>query len=111
MRAPEEVVQKQLEYYNNRDIDGFCSTYSEDIRVYKLEDNSLILEGQKELREKYLIRFKSVGLNAEIHNRIVFGSFVTDHEKVSGIEEGKVKEVIAIYHVKDGLIDKVWFAR
>lgn len=32
---PVEVVQKQVEFFNNHDIEGFVSTYSKDIQLFR----------------------------------------------------------------------------
>jgi hypothetical protein len=35
----EQVVQQQIEFYNQQDIEGFASTYADDITVYTFPDN------------------------------------------------------------------------
>jgi hypothetical protein len=41
-------------------------------------------------------------------NRSVVGDYIIDQEKVIGIGNSEV-EATVIFHVSDGLIDKVWF--
>lgn len=111
MLTPEQVVQKQLEYYNAHDIEGFLSTYSPDIKIYNLPGITPILEGHAAMRERYTLRFSNPNLHVTIKSRMVNGNFVVDFEAVSGIEEGKVSEVIAVYEVQNELIKNVWFLR
>ncbi len=35
-RTAEEVVQENLDYYNERNIEGFISSFSKDIKIYNL---------------------------------------------------------------------------
>lgn len=107
----EQVVSRQLECYNNHDVDGFVSTYSKDIKIYNQGETSPYIDGMEALRERYTERFRTPGLHAEISNRMVMGSFVIDYENITVSGDNTVKNAIAIYEVKDGLIQKVWFIR
>lgn len=44
--TPEEVVQKQLETYNNRDIDGFMSIIDDHVTFYDFSDGSITMQGR-----------------------------------------------------------------
>jgi len=106
---PEEVVQQQLDFYNNHDLDGFISTYHEEIKIYNLIDNSIILEGKDALEEKYGERLQILKVHADIQNRMVIGNKVIDHEYVTSINTDTIVKAVAIYEVEDNLIKKVWF--
>lgn len=106
-----DVVNKQLEYYNAGDIEGFVSTYSPDIRIFNLGEEEPFLTGLTELKARYTQRFSNPKLRAHIANRIVVGDRVIDYEEVTGIKENEVSRVVAIYEVKQGLIHRVWFVR
>jgi hypothetical protein len=58
MMSIEKVVQKQIEYYNNQDIEGFESTYADDITVYTFPDNTITLSGKQALEECTLNRLR-----------------------------------------------------
>lgn len=103
----EEIVQKQLAAYNNKDLENYIAMFSEHVQLYNFP-GEMILEGKEQMRERYKIRFESPNLHAEIVSRTLLGEYVIDHEKVSGIREGLV-EASVIYHISDGLIDKMWF--
>lgn len=105
----EKVIQKQLDYYNSNDLDGFVSTYHNDIEILNLEDNSVMLKGKEALKEKYRDRFEVQKVQAELVNRMVIGNKVIDHESVSGINKNEHVKAIAIYEVVDELIQRVWF--
>ena len=107
---PEDIIQKQLDFYNNHDLDGFISTYHEDIKIYNLIDNSIILEGKEALKEKYSERFEVLKVHADIQNRMVIGNKVIDNEYVTSIDTDTIVKAVAIYEVEDALIKKVWFA-
>jgi hypothetical protein len=106
--SPVEVVQRQLEAYNARDLERFAATYAESITIYRLPALEPAIVGQAKLREVYTARFSSPDLHAEIVNRIVLGNKVIDHERVRGIKETPI-EAVAAYEVEDGLIARVWF--
>ncbi|MBC2845837.1 nuclear transport factor 2 family protein [Winogradskyella flava] len=104
---PEAIVNTQLERYNERDIEGFTKTYSNDIKLYTFPENPTTT-GQAALKKSYATFFERVpDLNAEVMNRIVLGNKVIDKEKV--IINGQIFYAIAIYEVNDGLISRVTF--
>ncbi len=49
----EKIVQKQLEFYNNHDLEGFISTYYDEVEVYNLIDNSIMIRGKEQLKDSY----------------------------------------------------------
>jgi hypothetical protein len=103
-----EVVQRQVEAYNARDLDRFVATYSETIRVFRMPSAEPAITGKAQLAEVYRKRFSSPLLHAEILARIVMDNKVIDHERVRGIREVPV-EAVAIYEVAADLIQTVWF--
>lgn len=102
-------VRRQLEAYNARDLDGFVACYADDVRVYRPPASEPVLVGKAALAEHYAKhRFNLPGLHAELRARMVLGSKVVDHERISGVREAPF-EVAAVYEVADGLIRAVWF--
>ncbi|WP_296315119.1 nuclear transport factor 2 family protein [Winogradskyella sp. UBA3174] len=105
----ENIVQKQLDAYNSRDIDAFMATYTKDIKLYNYP-NTILSEGQEQMRKDYISWFKrSPDLKAVIKNRIVIGNKVIDEEEVTA--NGQTFNAVAIYEVENGLISKVTFLR
>lgn len=106
----EKIVQQQIDYYNAGDLEGFASTYSEDITVYTFPDNTVTLSGKQALIERYTETFKK-NMHAEIKNRSIVGDKVIDWEFATNGLTGETVGLMAIYEVNDNLITKVWFIR
>jgi hypothetical protein len=125
--TPLQLVEAQLAAYNSGNLDAFCDNFAEDVEVYDGmgRDAKLVLKGMEEYRRRYAQRLAKnlsddstpddnspdgagSSLHAEIVNRICLGNVVIDHERVTGLAEDAV-EVLAIYHVVDELIARVYF--
>lgn len=107
--SPEHVVQKQLEAYNNRDIEGFMRTFFEDVRLYSYPD-SLTTEGAEATRKRYQEFFeKTPNLHSEIKNRIVIGNVVIDEEFITA--NNRTYSIVAMYEVENGKIIRARFIR
>jgi len=111
--TPEEVVQKQLETYNNRDIDGFMSTIDENVTFHNFSDGKLTMIGSEACRVFYTNLFESSPkLHSTILTRTVFGNKVIDHESIIGRNgNDEVLELILIYEVENEKIIKVTVLR
>ncbi|MFK7810933.1 MAG: nuclear transport factor 2 family protein [Maribacter sp.] len=106
---PETIVQKQLDVYNARDIDGFLKTYSEDVEIFNFPTQKRS-KGQEEMRKGYAGFFESTpDLHCEIKNRIVIRNIVIDEEYITA--NGNNFSAVAIYEVENGKIAKVTFLR
>lgn len=105
--SPEQLVQRQLNAYNFRNIEAFLDTYADDVEVYTFPDK-LDYKGKATMRRIYADMFeKTPNLHCEIKGRIAQGNIVIDKEHVqfgSGAIDGT-----AIYHVENGKIKKVYF--
>ncbi|MBU1101773.1 MAG: nuclear transport factor 2 family protein [Bacteroidetes bacterium] len=110
-KAPEQIIEQQLKAYNAGDIDSFMESFHPEIKVYNYPDE-LIFDTKEAKREAYEKMFKKFPNNhAEIVERMTFGNFVIDKEKVTGRGEAPPMYVIAMYEVKDELIYRVTFLR
>jgi len=111
--TPEQIVQKQLETYNNRDIDGFMSTIDEKVTFHNFSDGRLTMEGSAACRTFYSELFEaSPKLHSKILKRTVFGNKVIDHESIVGRNgNDEVLELVLIYEVKNEKITKVTVLR
>ncbi len=109
IETPEQIVQRQVNAYNARNIDAFMDTYADDIKIYSFPEK-LSMDGKEQMRARYKSKFEQTpNLYCEIKNRIVLGNKVVDREYVRQGE--KYSNVIAIYEVKEGKISKVTFLR
>jgi imidazolonepropionase-like amidohydrolase len=108
--TPEEVVQRQVNAYNARNLEAFLATYGPDVAGFDHPAKPLF-SGLDEMRTIYGRMFETLPtLHGQIVNRIVLGNSVVDHERVIGFGDRAV-EAVAIYEVSGGLIRKVWFLR
>jgi hypothetical protein len=106
--SPTDIVQRQLEAYNARDLERFAATYADTVRIFRMPATEPAISGKAQLREVYRQRFGSPSLHAEILARVVLGNKVIDHERVRGIREQPL-EAVAVYEVASNLIQTVWF--
>ncbi|MGB5500169.1 MAG: nuclear transport factor 2 family protein [Maribacter sp.] len=111
--TPEQVVQKQLETYNQRDINGFMSLIAENVTFHDYADGSITLSGASACKEFYSNLFEaSPNLHSTILQRTIFGNKVIDHERITGRNGNKdIVELMLIYEVHKGKIIKVTVLR
>ena len=106
---PEDYAQRQLDAYNDRDLERFVAQYTDDVEVFRLPSAEPVLVGKAAFAEHYRTqRFSLPNLHAELVKRMVFGNKVIDHERVTGLGDAP-QEVAAIYEVTPHGICKVWF--
>lgn len=112
MYSPEQLAQKQLDAYNQQDIEAFVSVYADDVVVMDFPSNNITLSGKEEFRTRYHNLFlQNPNNHAELKHRLVKGNIVIDHEYVTGRANGVNSEAIAIYEVDETHIRKVWFVK
>ncbi|MGZ5036479.1 MAG: nuclear transport factor 2 family protein [Usitatibacter sp.] len=110
-KSPLELVQRQLDAYNAKDIEALLDTYAADAEQYTLHGERLA-KGREELRARFLSRFAEPDLHARLVSRIVMGNVVVDHELITrNFPEGAgTIEMLCVYEVLDGRIRKASFA-
>jgi hypothetical protein len=106
---PAAVVQRQLEAYNHRDLEGLLAIYAEDAELFE-HPSKLLAKGTAALRERFAARFQEPNLRAVLLSRTVMGTMVIDHEEVHRtFPEGPgCVRLLMIYDVQDGRIAKAW---
>ncbi|NNK76718.1 MAG: SnoaL-like domain-containing protein, partial [Maribacter sp.] len=106
---PEPIVQKQLDAYNDRNMEAFLSTYSDDVKVFDFPDKPRF-EGKDQMRERYQSFFTDTpDLHCQIKTRMVIANKVIDEEFITA--NGNNFSAVAIYEVENGKIVKVTFLR
>ncbi len=112
MATPAEIVQRQLDAYNARDIDSFMACWAADAQIFDHPD-TLAADSAAAIRERHAVRFTEPNLFGRLVNRLAVGDMVVDQEVVTRtFPEGPGRvDVIAIYQVTDGKIVKAWFKR
>ena len=111
--SPEEVVQENLDFYNQRNIEGFMASFSENIKVYELGSAKPSATGLLKVEKIYTELFKnSPKLHSTILKRIVMGNRVIDHESITGRNGNfEVLELVLIYEVENEKIIKITVIR
>ncbi len=105
--TPTALAQRQLNAYNFRNIEAFLEPYADDVELYNYPDK-LIGKGKEEMRKSYSAMFEKVpNLHCELLGRIVQGNIVIDKERVQFGK--KIVEAVAIYHIENNKIKKVYF--
>ena len=110
-QAALDVVQAQLAAYNAKDIDALLATYAADAEQFTLHGER-IAKGHDEMRPRFLARFAEPDLHARLLSRTAMGNVVVDLELITrNFPEGRGSlEMLCVYEVKDGRIQKASFA-
>jgi len=105
----EQVVEKQMLAYDNRDIESMMTVFSEEIKIVDFLDNKTIIEGIKDCRKMYAELFlNSPNLRAEILNSITFDNKVIVREYIHGRNGSSEKmEQVIIFEINNEKINKV----
>lgn len=106
----EEIVKKQLDAYNARDIDLFMTYWADDALYYEFPD-TLLASGAAAIRERHITRFKEPNLFGKLISRTVLNNKVVDFEVVSRTfadGPGHI-DALCIYEVANDKIAKAWF--
>lgn len=111
--TPEEVVQKQLETYNNRDIDGFMAVIDQNVTLHDFSTGEITLEGFEACKKVYAALFEaSPKLHSKILTRTIFDNKVIDHEYITGRKGSDTPmELVLIYEVNLEKITKITVLR
>jgi hypothetical protein len=110
---PVDVVQRQLETYNRRDLDAFCDLFADDAQIFDLGATVPTFTGKEAIRTRYRELFdRSPTLHSNVLTRTALGRVVVDLEHITGRNGSPgVFAVLAIYEVDAGKIQRVHFAR
>ncbi|NQX86239.1 MAG: amidohydrolase family protein [Flavobacteriaceae bacterium] len=105
--SPSDLAQRQLNAYNLRNIEAFLEPYADDIEIYSHPDK-LLYKGKEIMRKQYSDMFdKTPNLHCELKKRIVLGNIVIDKEHVRF--GNQIIEAVAIYHIENNKIKRVYF--
>ena len=105
-------AEKQLRAYNEGNINEFIKHFSDSIKLFRMGSNQPFCSGKSDLKRVYGNLFKSrPELHCELINRTICGKYVIDEEAVKGLEDDRIVHAIAIYQIRDTLIEKAWFIK
>ena len=95
-----DLIERQHNAYNRRDLLAFCECFSEDIQVIEFESEKILLEGKSAFEAAFGKRFKSRNLQSKLIHRADLGNLIVDHEVVEGINPIPISAVV-IYSVEN----------
>jgi hypothetical protein len=106
------VVQRQMEAYNRRDVDEFCSYFAPDAVTRLYENDEVLAEGMPAIHALYAKRFaENPNLHLTVEARMVLDNVVIDREFISGFDGGQTIEAVAIFEIHNGRIQRASFVR
>ena len=108
--TPRQIAIEQLEAYNKHDIDAFCALFSSNAILSDLPSGETLAEGIEAIKKMYQTRFSIPDLSCRVHSSNDIGDFAIDRETIYGLPDGPV-DVVAMYEVKNSLIQRVFFIR
>jgi hypothetical protein len=106
--TPVDLVERQLDAYNARDLERFLACYADDVRVYRPPAAEPAFAGIAALAAFYRDeRFNRPALHAALVHRVALGARVVDHERISGVRDAPFDAVV-VYAIAAGRIATVW---
>jgi len=111
MYSPEQLIQRQLDAYNAKDVQAWLQTYHPLAEQFQLHGER-IARGHEELRSRIMVRFQEPDLHAKLLSRVSMDHVVVDHERITrNFPEGLgFVEMLCIYEVSGPYIVKATFA-
>ncbi|MET3018979.1 nuclear transport factor 2 family protein [Flavobacterium hydatis] len=105
----DQIIDDQMLAFNNRDIKKMMPLYSDEIKIFNHNDNTLVIDGIKECEKMFTTLFdNSPNLYAEIIKTINFDNKVIVHEYVSGRNGSDEKtEQVVIFEVNNQKITRM----
>ncbi|EOB3566989.1 hypothetical protein CRN61_22615 [Vibrio vulnificus] len=109
-----DIVERQLEAYNHRDIEALAATYHPEVEIAHFS-KGLLYSGRETLIKRYGEKFDGLTyLRATSLKRIVHEQYLVDHElaessDLASREINRSIKVVAAYEVENGLIKRVMF--
>jgi hypothetical protein len=105
------LIDRLVAAYNLHDARAFADCFTEDAVHGKLHAETQ-QHGREAIYHRYTEVFSMYPENrTEVVHRIAFGAFIIDHERVQRSATVESFDVVAIYTVRDGLIDRCEFVR
>ena len=107
-QAPLSVVNKRTRALADHNFSDFMSTYAENVEIFVYPDKPLG-KGKEHVKTLFAPMFKKGDVEVEVAHQLVSDSFVVC-ESITSFSD-KSETTIAIYEVRDGLIQSVRFLR
>ena len=106
-----ELAARQLQAYNQSDLDRFVECYHDEVEVYR--DGKLMTRGKADFRERYRQMFEEMDFGATVPKRIATEKTCADLEHFWRIDphtgEKSEGSVLVVYELREGRIGTVRF--
>jgi hypothetical protein len=105
-----QIVTRQIEAYNNKDLEGNMILFSDDFKIIRFTDGNILIDGKEACREMYYQLFSnSPHLFAEVISRIDFDNKIILHEYIHGRNgSGEKIEQLIIFEIVNNKISKIY---
>jgi uncharacterized protein (TIGR02246 family) len=101
-----EVIDRLVEAYNSGNARAFADLFQKEAIAYE-HPNQISQNGREEIYKRYVDVFAQFPKNhSKILYRVVIKNRVIDHELVSRTPQDEPFQVIAIYEIENGLINR-----
>ena len=107
-KANDQIIQNQVDAYNEKNLELFSSFYAETITFYDYP-NTLLFKGKKAFTDRFKKRFLSDDLHCEVKQKMFLGNKVIYEEFIT--VNGRSYTVLAIYELENQKIVKLTFIR
>ncbi|MDE0357448.1 MAG: nuclear transport factor 2 family protein [Gammaproteobacteria bacterium] len=113
--GPLAVVQGHVDAFNRHDAEDLLSWVSPAVEWVNVQGSitSVEVRGREMLRDYMATYFEAQPtVRSEIEEAVVTGDFVAVRERASWTAsdgEERSQASLAVYHVRDGLIQRVWY--
>jgi uncharacterized protein (TIGR02246 family) len=105
------TIKLSIEAYNSRSAHTLASFFAPDVKIFQ-HPNTLVQQGREGVLEHYTQVFaQNPQASVDVIYSVVIGDKVILHEKMRQSPEHDPFEVVAIYELKDGLIQRLDFIR
>jgi hypothetical protein len=105
--SPKEIVQRQVDTFNKRDLDGFVSCYTDDVLAQRFPNDTMYVGKAKMLANYERFYANTKNAKVEVIKRITIGNKVIDEEIT--MVDGRQGHQVALYTIEGGLITSMTF--
>nr|WP_293301260.1 nuclear transport factor 2 family protein [Allomuricauda sp.] len=105
--SPKEIVQRQVDTFNKRDLDGFVSCYTDDVLAQRFPNDTMYVGKAKMLANYERFYANTKNAKVEVIKRITIENKVIDEEIT--MVDGRQGHQVALYTIEGGLITSMTF--
>lgn len=110
LTSPEDVVQRQLDAFNEHDLEALLPLFGDNVVIHDLVDGSIVLRGIDAFRDRYVRVFQErPQVKAQLAGRLTLGRHVVDLEQLTDGEDHPPEAALAIYEVAGDVVVRMWF--